>query len=154
MTSGIILDTTVTDTTLALKNLSPNKVYNWHVLAKNSLGQSDWTQPVNGFKTGTSTSVEKDEVVSSYTLGQNYPNPFNPVTKINYSLEKPGSVKLSVFNLLGQVVAVLVNEYQNAGTYNVSFDINRAGTNLTSGIYFYTLKTGDYSITRKMTILK
>jgi uncharacterized lipoprotein YddW (UPF0748 family) len=154
MTSGIILDTTVTDTTLALKNLSPNKVYNWHVLAKNSLGQSDWTQPVNGFKTGTSTSVEKDEVVSSYTLGQNYPNPFNPVTKINYSLEKPGSVKLSVFNLLGQEVAVLVNEYQNAGTYNVSFDINRAGTNLTSGIYFYTLKTGDYSITRKMTILK
>lgn len=154
MTAGIILDTTVTDTCVSVSGLAANKIYYWRVMSKNTLGQSDWSG-VNGFKTGTTTSVtEENTIIKGYSLDQNFPNPFNPVTRITYSLEKDGYVKLSVFNLLGQEVAVLVDKYQNAGSYNTSFDVNNTGKNLTSGIYFYTLRTADHVLTRKMTILK
>ncbi|MGE5681175.1 MAG: family 10 glycosylhydrolase, partial [Bacillota bacterium] len=76
MTTNIILDTTVTDTLVALKGLTTNKIYYWHVKSINSLGQSDWTQTW-GFKTTATSAVKKDETVSvrEYSLEQNYPNP-------------------------------------------------------------------------------
>ena len=85
-----------------------------------------------------------------YTLNQNYPNPFNPSTLITYQIPKAGNVKISVFNVLGQEVKVLVNEYKQAGEYNVKFDAN----DFSSGIYFYKIQSGDFTDTKKMTLVK
>lgn len=87
---------------------------------------------------------------ADFKLSQNYPNPFNPTTAINYSLNKKSHVELKVYNVLGSEVATLVNETKNAGSYKISFD----ATNLSSGVYFYQLKAGDQTITRKMMLMK
>lgn len=90
-----------------------------------------------------------------YGLSQNTPNPFNPVTSFSYSLPQAGDVKLTVFNILGQNVRNLVNNYQEAGTYSVVWDGKDAsGKPVSSGVYFYQIKTGEYEKTRKMMLLK
>ncbi len=102
---------------------------------------------------GAPTAVDDNTepgVIGAYSLNQNYPNPFNPETVINYSISKPGLVKLSVYNVLGQKVADLVNEHKTANTYKVTFD----ASDLTSGVYFYRLEVGDYSKTMKMMLLR
>lgn len=90
-------------------------------------------------------------IINSFQLFQNYPNPFNPNTRIKYTIPKNGSnVKLSIYNLLGEEIEVLVNEVQNSGTYAINFD----AANYSSGIYLYVLKTSSNIITKKMTFLK
>ena len=83
-------------------------------------------------------------------LSQNYPNPFNPTTNIRFAVPQSSVVKLSVYNILGQKVADLVNKYLNSGSYEVNW--NAAG--LSSGIYIYRLEAGSKVISRKMTLLK
>ena len=90
------------------------------------------------------------EVPSEYSLKQNYPNPFNPTTNIRYSVSKNGMVKLIVFDALGREVETLVNQSQQAGTYEASFN----GSSLNSGVYFYKLTSGDFSETKKMLFVK
>jgi hypothetical protein len=90
------------------------------------------------------------EIPDKYYLYQNYPNPFNPSTNIRYQLPSSKIVTLKVFDVLGKEIAVLVNEKQNAGIYETTFN---AG-NLPSGIYFYRLIAGDYSETKKMLMIK
>jgi len=85
-----------------------------------------------------------------YALEQNYPNPFNPVTKINYSVEKAGFVKLTVFDVTGREVKSLVNGNVNAGSYSIEFDAAK----LNSGMYFYKLEAGDFKEVRKMILIK
>jgi hypothetical protein len=98
-----------------------------------------------------SNVVEVDiNAVTEFTLNQNYPNPFNPSTKISFTLPQSTSVKLSVFNLLGEKVVELVNEVKSAGFYEVDF----SGSNLTSGMYLYRLEAGEFVSTRKMTLIK
>ena len=87
---------------------------------------------------------------SEYHLEQNYPNPFNPTTKIRYSIPEYSFVTLKVFNLLGEEIETLVNGEQSAGAYEATFD----ATNLSSGIYFYSLQTKDYSSTKKMILIR
>ncbi|TFH01951.1 MAG: T9SS type A sorting domain-containing protein [Calditrichales bacterium] len=87
---------------------------------------------------------------SQYSLSQNYPNPFNPTTSISYTIAKPGSVTLEVFNLLGQRVQTLVKSKQAAGKYTVDFD----ATNLASGLYLYRLETEGFVKVQKMVLLK
>ncbi len=89
-------------------------------------------------------------IPEAYSLSQNYPNPFNPVTKIEYSLPKAGFVKLSVYDILGKEVSVLVNENRLPGNYIVDFD----ASNLSSGVYFYKITAGDFSDMKKMMIIK
>lgn len=98
------------------------------------------------------TGVEKidNTVPAKYDLSQNYPNPFNPSTVINYSIPKSGLVTLSVYNLLGQEVATLVNEQQAAGSYKATFNASQ----FSSGVYFYTLKSNSITLTKKMILLK
>jgi len=98
------------------------------------------------------TGVEQttNEIPTETRLSGNYPNPFNPTTTIRYDLSKPGNVNLTVYNLLGQKVASLVDRFQRAGSYQVRFD----GQNMSSGIYLVVLKTGSQMQTRKMTLLK
>ncbi len=98
------------------------------------------------------TSVEPvpGNIPTSYELYQNYPNPFNPVTVIRYELPQSTEVSLTVYNLLGQEVVVLVNEYQSVGIYQVDFN----GQSLPSGAYFYRLQAGKFIQTKKMVLLK
>jgi len=86
----------------------------------------------------------------TFTLKQNYPNPFNPSTKIKYSVPENGNVKLSVYNLVGEEVIVLVNKRVNAGFYEVTFNAD----NLPSGTYFYRLQAGNFIQTKKMILMK
>jgi photosystem II stability/assembly factor-like uncharacterized protein len=85
-----------------------------------------------------------------FKLEQNYPNPFNPETHINYLLPKDGFVSIAVYDALGNNVLTPVNEYKNSGNY--SFVIN--ASNLSSGIYFYTMKSGNFTETKKMMLVK
>ena len=86
----------------------------------------------------------------NFNLAQNYPNPFNPVTTIQYSIPQRSSVTLKVFDVLGNEVATLVNEYREAGRYEIEFD----ATGLASGIYFYKLQAGNYVETKKMILMR
>jgi len=96
------------------------------------------------------TSVKNEYAPESFKLFQNYPNPFNPTTRIEFQIINPGFVSLKVFNVLGNVVASLVNEYRPAGKYEIEFD----GSELTSGVYFYKLVVDNYVETKKMILLK
>lgn len=94
------------------------------------------------------------EGVYSYALEQNYPNPFNPSTVINYSIPVDGNVELTVYNILGSEVVVLVNEYKEAGNYSFELSIEDLNNSLGSGVYIYKLKSGSFTQTRKMVVLK
>jgi hypothetical protein len=85
-----------------------------------------------------------------FVLNQNYPNPFNPSTILSYTLKSDAPVKLTVFNLVGQTVQVLVDGFQVSGDYEVKFD----ATDLPAGIYLYKLQVGDYSSVKRMTLVK
>lgn len=85
-----------------------------------------------------------------FYLGQNYPNPFNPSTNIKYSIPADGNVTLKMYDILGEEVSTLVNEYQQAGTFDVVFD----GSNLSSGVYYYQLTSGELTSTKKMMLTK
>jgi len=90
-------------------------------------------------------------VVKSFELGQNYPNPFNPTTNINFSIPRAQNVSLKVFDMMGREVANLVNnERLSAGEYKVDF----SGANLSSGMYYYTIKTDEFSSTKSMVLVK
>jgi len=85
-----------------------------------------------------------------FELSQNYPNPFNPTTTVKYSLPVTAIVKLSVFNILGEEVQILINETKAAGVYTINFNASQ----LNSGIYFYKLEAEDFLIVRKMNLIK
>ena len=107
----------------------------------------------NGGHGGIIISVEDngtDIVPSGFSLAQNYPNPFNPVTSIKYVVGSLQFVTMKVYDLLGREVATLVNEEKPAGEYEVDFN----SANLTSGIYFYQLKAGEFIKIRKMVLMK
>lgn len=93
---------------------------------------------------------QNSTVVKGYSLSQNYPNPFNPTTSIKFSIEKSSFVSLKVYDITGKEVASLVNEKLSTGSYDYSF----TAKNLSSGLYFYTLKAGDFKETKKMMLIK
>lgn len=99
------------------------------------------------------TEIKSESAIPvEFILYQNYPNPFNPSTTISYQLPTPGYVTLKVYDVLGREVATLVDEYQVAGIYNSKFTAQNYG--LTSGVYFYSLKSGNYVQTNKMILVK
>ncbi|NLT49337.1 MAG: T9SS type A sorting domain-containing protein [Ignavibacteria bacterium] len=95
-------------------------------------------------------TVDAAALPSEYSLEQNYPNPFNPTTTISYQLPMNSMVTLKVYNVLGKIVAELVNENQGAGNYEVTFDASQ----LSSGIYFYQIQAGEYIAAQKMILMK
>jgi photosystem II stability/assembly factor-like uncharacterized protein len=101
-----------------------------------------------------STSVTEQGIPTSFDLAQNYPNPFNPSTMIMFALPKEEFVTLKVYNMIGQQVAILVNENRPAGRYTVEFSHGRDGAALSSGLYVYRLNAGEFVSTRKMLLLK
>ena len=125
-----------------------------------SYADSNYSAIFGGFPRGlpksTDAGIEKQIVSNGNTapkdfdLFQNYPNPFNPTTQIKYALKEDGFVTIKVYDLLGKVVATLVNENKPAGVYTVDFDASR----LSSGIYFYTIKTNNFFDRKKMILMK
>jgi hypothetical protein len=120
--------------------------------ARSAQWDAGWTNynpnnynPLTSVKGSSSLSVP-----AAYSLEQNYPNPFNPSTTISYVLPAAGNVSLKVYNVIGQEVATLVDEFRTAGSYEARFDASR----LSSGVYFYALKAGEYSNVKKMMMLK
>ena len=100
---------------------------------------------------GVVTEVRMPDVATvRFRLSQNYPNPFNPSTTIKYELPKSSEVRLSVFDMLGREVSVLVNERRDAGVHEVKF----GATGLSSGVYFYRLHAGDFVQSKRMLVLK
>lgn len=95
-------------------------------------------------------SGNTNEIPVEYLLHQNYPNPFNPSTEISFSIPKSSLVSLKVYDVLGNQVAELINENKPVGNYAISFN----AANLSSGIYFYTIKAGDFTDTKKMMLIK
>ncbi|RNC84806.1 MAG: T9SS C-terminal target domain-containing protein [Balneola sp.] len=101
-------------------------------------------------ETTVGVSNEPVETPSGFALSQNYPNPFNPSTNINFTLPVASDVQLTVYNLLGQKVATLVDDSRTAGNHTVRFDAR----SLASGVYFYQLKAGEFTLQRRMTLIK
>jgi hypothetical protein len=92
----------------------------------------------------------ESEEITTFGLHQNYPNPFNPTTVISFQLSENSIVSLKIFDLLGREVATLINGHRSMGAHRINFD----GSGLSSGVYFYVLKTPSFSQTRKMLLLK
>lgn len=116
-------------------NVQPNDFYN----------ATEGQGIVSGINSVGST-VNPDE----FKLFQNYPNPFNPVTQIGYELTKGSKISLKIYDILGKEIRTLVSEFQPAGNYKITFD----GEGLSSGAYIYKLSAGEFSLTKRMTLLK
>jgi hypothetical protein len=121
--------------------------------SNNSTSGDDWNWAPNKrivVSSPNGISNISNTVPGSFSLSQNYPNPFNPSTKINFGLPQNSDVKLSVYDMNGKEVEVLVNQNLQAGVYSADWH----PVNLSSGIYFYTLKTNEFTDTKKMIFIK
>ncbi|RPI05342.1 MAG: T9SS C-terminal target domain-containing protein [Ignavibacteriae bacterium] len=137
-----------------------NKTYQIPLLAKLSYirGMLDFTnsnyklepRKDDDFGIITSVSMEPNSVPNRFTLEQNFPNPFNPSTTIRYTVPAKSMVSLKIYNIIGQQVESLINMEQGVGTYNVQYNASR----LSTGVYFYELRAGDYRDVKKMLLLK
>ena len=123
----------------------------------NQFMDSDIKRYVGGSGTSQLSATEPDNalVPNSFVLYQNYPNPFNPVTRIKYDIAENSNVSINVYNLMGEKVATLVNQYQNAGYYFTNWDSrNDLGVLVSAGVYLFVLDVGDLRQVRKMILLK
>lgn len=112
---------------------------------------SNYTNPGQFTELNYTLDVENSSpVVDSYFLSDNYPNPFNSSTTIDYYLPQSSNVKIGVSNILGEVIAILTDEYQGQGFHKINFSSDE----LSSGVYYYWLKTNNIFITKKMVVLK
>ena len=121
-------------------------------------GWSSWTETYfmrATIQTVTSVAEINTQIPDKFEVSQNYPNPFNPSTKFRYSLPEGRTVKVVVYDLNGRRVAELVNNYQNAGSYEVTWNgKNDSGVQVASGTYIYSIQAGNFTQTKKMVLLK
>jgi hypothetical protein len=127
----------------------------WDIFAYNDLGMVYSSNGPFALTIGTTVGTDDVFIPEVYDLFQNYPNPFNPVTSITYDIPEATQVRLVVYDLLGQPVRVLVNDYQNARRYQLEWNgLSDVGLPLSSGIYIYRLETDAFVKTMKMMYLK
>jgi hypothetical protein len=127
---------------------SPEKI-NLDVLIY-SAGNPYWSDQIVVDVLALDIGEQEKTVPIQFSLSQNYPNPFNPSTKINYELPITNDVNLSIYNLLGQKVATLVNEQKQAGSHQVAWD----ASGFPSGVYYYRIEAGEFQDVKKMILLK
>ncbi|MFQ5604489.1 MAG: YCF48-related protein [bacterium] len=155
--ANAMVDSTLmaTDTTKIVRQLNDKHDYWWRVKAKNAAGWGEFSEK-RQFRIDITTTVQTNmEVPHKFGLSQNYPNPFNPQTTIKYQLPKAAEVKLTIYNLLGQRVAMLVDKKMPAGFYSIQWDgKDQNGRNVASGIYVYRLQTADFVKAKKLTLLR
>ena len=124
----------------------------WTGEKEHEVNHSNWIFEAQG-----TTIMELDvrTIPENYRLHANYPNPFNPTTTVSYDLSMAGEVSLVVYNILGEIVHTMVSEYQEPGLYHVTWDaINNAGNEVSSGVYFFKLQSGDFMQINKAILLK
>jgi plastocyanin len=125
--------------------LTVSGTYNYKCTPHESMGM------VGVINVQTSSIVKQNEnVASTYSLKQNYPNPFNPTTNISFSIPKSGLVKITIYNEIGSEIETIVNQNLNEGSYTINYDASR----LSSGVYFYNIRTGDFNETKRMLLIK
>lgn len=123
-------------------NKSSCTTFDWYKTLKYSI-RCVRNIPATGIKTNNT-------IPGQFTLQQNFPNPFNPSTKITYSIPKANFITIRIYDMIGREVQLLVNEFQNRGTYTINFDAEK----LSSGIYLYKLQAGKFSTTKKMLLVR
>lgn len=124
-------------------------IYNNYIFAGVSNGPAGvFRRPLSELITNTHNYLT--EISLKFHLSQNYPNPFNPVTRINYEIPKKGFVSLKVYEILGKEVKTLVSQVKSMGYYSVDFN----AAELSSGVYFYKITSGDFTDTKKLTLIK
>jgi hypothetical protein len=142
-------DSTLADTTTVVRGLVGPGPYWWRVRAMNGGGWGEYSAP-RSFTVTVSSVDEEEETPRHFGLSQNYPNPFNPKTTIAFQLPISSNVRLSVFDLLGREVAVLVDERMEAGNHQAVWDGGRAA----SGFYIYRITAGTFTRIRRMLLVK
>ncbi len=138
----------VCDSSRLYIDILPEKQYNVYVLSEDNVGNSE-AEPADVL--GIITNLDEEEFMpQDYKLFQNYPNPFNPETTIRYWLPSDGLVELKIYNILGQEVITLVNEYQKAGSYQKVLNLDR----FSSGVYISSFRVNSFRSIKKMMLLK
>jgi hypothetical protein len=134
----------------------------WDMAVVNMYGDSVSILLNNTIVVGVEDEEDSDQRPERFSLSQNCPNPFNPTTALHFTVHSPQSAvhgpiptRLIIYNVLGQKVRTLVDEPKRAGSYTVIWDgTDEQGNDVASGVYFYKLRVGDYSQTKKMVFLK
>lgn len=147
-----VMDTTaIIDLKFGSINPSDPSMVRDYVFVVNGLYTSEYGYNKNQpFRLTSNNNLNLENIAYKYRLNTNYPNPFNPKTKISYSLAKSGITRLAVYDVLGRLMNVLVNEYKSSGEYTVEFN----GSHLSSGVYIYRLESNDFVDTKRMLLIK
>jgi len=150
----------VSVTAYADSTLPDNDVY-WYAVTAAYSGSYGNAESIESNKDYGSTEIitgieeETQAVPREFFISQNYPNPFNPTTNLSYGLPRDSEVRIDIFNVLGQRVLTLVDEFQTAGFKTVSWDgRDSAGGKVSTGVYFYTIEAGNYHDSKKMLLIK
>ncbi|MCU0373083.1 MAG: S8 family serine peptidase [Ignavibacteria bacterium] len=134
-------------------NLAPNQVETIGFAVINAPNVAELITRNNAAKqkyASVGIKTISSEIPREFSLGQNYPNPFNPVTNIQFGLPKNSFVTIKIFDILGREVSVLINEFKEAGMYEINFNASK----LSSGMYFYRIEAGSFSGIKRMVLLK
>ncbi|MHB9012364.1 MAG: T9SS type A sorting domain-containing protein [Ignavibacteriaceae bacterium] len=146
-TNWTAVNTGFTEDSVTALAIGPNGAGGTNLFAATWYG-GVWRRPLSEMITGV--KEEQNNLPSNFALEQNYPNPFNPTTTINYSVPKTSLVSIKVYDVLGREIETLVNEQKNPGNYKVTVNAGK----LASGVYFYQLRSSDYTSIKKMLLLK
>jgi hypothetical protein len=153
----VVDNASITNTFFEATNLEKYTQYYWRVRAISDVGAGDWSV-IWSYTTGDIVSVERfdSEIPTKFALGQNYPNPFNPTTSIRFALPEGTSVRLEIYNMLGQRITTLIDgNFINAGVYEAIWNArDDAGRDVSSGIYIYRITAGDYIDMKRMILMK
>jgi len=151
--TSIVLDTTIVDTLIQISPLASSTQYYWRVCGTNEYGSSDYST-VSSFVTGDQiVSVDGQGIAiepKEFVLLQNFPNPFNPTTTIRYGLPVTSNVKITVYDMLGREIAMLVDGMQHANNYSIQWN----ASHLSSGVYFYRIDAKSVDGTKNFTSVK
>jgi photosystem II stability/assembly factor-like uncharacterized protein len=151
--NGTIIHTSNSGTSWVIQTSGTNQILNAVSFANTNLGiaagnSGTILRTTNGGLSGI--HVISNNVPKSLSLSQNYPNPFNPNTKIKFDIAKQDNVKLSLYNVLGKEVAVLIDNQMNPGTYEIDWN----AVNISSGVYFYKMTAGNFTEIHRMVLMK
>jgi hypothetical protein len=147
--NSVIVDSTFSDTTLIVRSLANSSAYWWRVRAENVAGPGAFSTAWK-FQVIITGVDDENGLPTEFVVRQNYPNPFNPTTTIKFGLPVEAHVTVKVYNAIGQEVLTVVDELKSAGYYRVTVDASK----LPTGMYFYRVQMGDYSVAKKMLLIK